>query len=90
MRSIIDRPASLCKNFQRQASSVSILPRESVREGVMSEQPLLLVETIDGVCCLTLNRPDKLNSVNDALGVPVPVGALPPPEPDGSTSPRPS
>lgn len=35
----------------------------------MSEQPPLLVETADGVCRLTLNRPDKLNAFNDALGV---------------------
>ena len=34
----------------------------------MSEQPPLLVEIVDGVCCLTLNRPDKLNAFNDALG----------------------
>ena len=34
----------------------------------MSQQSPLLVETVEGVCHLTLNRPDKLNAFNDALG----------------------
>ncbi|MCB9959749.1 MAG: 2-(1,2-epoxy-1,2-dihydrophenyl)acetyl-CoA isomerase [Rhodospirillaceae bacterium] len=34
----------------------------------MSEQPPLLVETAEGICRLTLNRPEKLNSFNVALG----------------------
>ena len=34
----------------------------------MSEQPPLQVETSAGLCRLTLNRPDKLNAFNDALG----------------------
>ncbi|MCA8933540.1 MAG: 2-(1,2-epoxy-1,2-dihydrophenyl)acetyl-CoA isomerase [Rhodospirillaceae bacterium] len=34
----------------------------------MSEQPPLLVETAEGVCRLTLNRPEKLNSFNLAMG----------------------
>lgn len=34
----------------------------------MPEQQPLLVETVDGLCFLTLNRPEKLNAVNEALG----------------------
>lgn len=33
----------------------------------MSDEKILLVEKIDGVCLITLNRPDKLNAFNDEL-----------------------
>lgn len=33
----------------------------------MAESPSILVEKTDGVCRITLNRPDKLNSFNDEM-----------------------